>query len=137
MSSRSLILVVSLFGLLVSELLLLTLRFDAGALASQHGWLSRLLASASILPQLAAVMATATLVFGGVALLSDKLKLGGTGVSPVPIEANDVAPRTDVPISSWIAAAPLVDLAPAATSPLTKPASVPTLPGHKDTWPAV
>jgi len=50
--------------------LLLTLRFDAAALAQQDSSLARLVASASILPQLLAVFVTATIIFGGDVLRS-------------------------------------------------------------------
>ncbi|HWG42144.1 MAG TPA: exosortase E/protease, VPEID-CTERM system [Gemmataceae bacterium] len=57
-----------LAGLLLGEVLLLTLRFDSGTMLGQSGWWAALLRQSSLLLQTAIAAFAATLLLGGVAL---------------------------------------------------------------------
>jgi exosortase E/protease (VPEID-CTERM system) len=67
-----------LVGLLVGEVLLLTLRFDTGTLRGQSGWWAELLGQSHLLLRLVIAVAAATLLLGGVSLWNEVRQL------PVP-----------------------------------------------------
>jgi hypothetical protein len=57
-----------LLGLLIGEVLLLTLRFDTGTLRGQSGWWAELLGESNLLLRLVIAVVAATLLLGGASM---------------------------------------------------------------------
>ncbi len=71
----------SLAALLIGEVLLVTLRFDAGTLQGQSGWWAELLRESHLLLHLIIAAAAATLLVGGAALWDEIRRLPVTPLS--------------------------------------------------------
>jgi exosortase E/protease (VPEID-CTERM system) len=71
-----------LAALLVAELIALTLRFDTGKLEGQHQWWAELLGQTPLIPQIAIVVATALLLFGGRWLREEVARVSGDLSAP-------------------------------------------------------
>jgi exosortase E/protease (VPEID-CTERM system) len=71
-----------LIALLIGEVLLLTLRFDTGALHGQAGWWALLLGESNLLLRLVIAIAAATLLLGGASLWKTVRRLSVPPLSP-------------------------------------------------------